>query len=542
MSGKLYKNFGWWSLIGISFSLTNSWLGMASSLVVGLTNGGPMLIIYGLIIAMFFALMCSIAISDFSSMLPNASGPCFWTLKLLSDPLQQKEVESDETPASISKENLEIREKEVFPEIEEDQLEWYCDTRNAVPRKKWKKNISLATGLLNYAGSVFTTSSICSSLSLSILGVYSLMNPQYTFRHWHSFVTYEVLNTFIMLVACYGRWLPVISKCGLAASVISYVMTLLVSIISRSFNHDAKWPAAKSIFRDFDNTTKWPPAMTFIVGLINPCWGFAGIDSATHMVDDTGYNLSRRLVPKVLLCNVLLGFVTSFTYSIVMFYCVIDINSVINSILPIVEIYYQATGNKSLSAFMQSCCIITGMICGFSSSTWQNRVLWSVSRTYLNLYNGDIRKPKRKVLEKLSTISSPVGIPLYAHVISHFFVLVVGCIFMGSDTAFNAIISACICILYLSYAIPCAILVFYKGRDSFMKNIIQEQRSLGISPHSIYRGFFALIPHILAICWATFCLVMFAFPNTLPVTGGNMNYVCVVYGIVAALIMVILTI
>lgn len=282
--------------------------------------------------------------------------------------------------------------------------------------------------------------------------------------------------------------------------------------------------------------------MTFILGLINPCWGFAGIDSATHMVDDTGYNMSRKLVPKVLICNVLLGFFTSFTYSIVMFYCVTDINSVINSILPIVQIYYQATGNKSLSAFMQSSCIITGIVCGFSSSTWQNRILWSVSRTHLHLCHGEVRKSKLKVLDKLSTISSPHGIPLYAHVISHFFVLIIGCIFMGSNTAFSAIISACISILYSSYAVPCAILVFFKGRKSFMDTVIQEQRSLGINPHRIYKGFLALVPHTLAICWAAFCLIMFAFPYTLPAAGGNMNYVCVVYGIVAALVLTILTI
>lgn len=172
--------------------------------------------------------------------------------------------------------------------------------------------------------------------------------------------------------------------------------------------------------------------------------------------------MSRKLMPKVLICNVLLGFFTSFTYSIVMFYCVTDINSVINSVLPIVQIYYQATGNKSLSAFMQSSCIITGIVCGLSSSTWQNRTLWSVPRIHLHLCHGEVRKSKLKVLDKLSTISSPHGIPLYAHVISHFFVLIIGCIFMGSNTAFSAIISACISILYSPYAVPCAILVFLR--------------------------------------------------------------------------------
>lgn len=542
MPEKLFKPLGWWSLVGISSSLTNSWLGIASSLVVGLTNGSPTLIIYGLIIAMFFALMSSIAISDFSSVLPNASGPCFWTLKLLSEPLQREHSQNSETITSTSKEGFEIQENELSFETEEVQLGWYCDTRNVLLKQEWKKNLGLTAGFLNYAGAIFTTSSVCSSLSLSILGVYAIMNPQYTLRHWHAFITYEVLSIFIALVGCNGKWIPFLSKFGLVVSILSYAMTLFVSIISRSFKHDAQWPNAKTVFGDFNNTTGWPPAMAFIVGLINPCFGFSGIDSATHMVDDTGYHASRKLVPRVLVCNVLLGFVTSFTYSIVMFYCVTDINSVVNSVLPTVQIYYQATGNKSLSAFMQSSCIVTGLFCGFSSSTWQNRVLWSISRTYLHLFRFKICGSKLNVLNKLSTISSPFDIPLYTHIVSHLLVLFIGCIFMGSDMAFNAIISACISILYLSYAIPCAILVFYNGRNNFMQNVIQEQRSLGITPKIMHGGFFALIPHIVAICWAAFCFIMFAFPYTLPVTGGNINYVCVVYGIVAALILVTLKI
>lgn len=109
------------------------------------------------------------------------------------------------------------------------------------------------------------------------------------------------------------------------------------------------------------------------------------------MVNDTGYHVSRKLVPKVLTCNPLLGSITSFTYSTVMFQCVTGIDSVVNSVLPTVQIYHQATGIKSLSAFMQSSCIVTGLFCDFSSGNWQNRVLWSISRAYLHFLPQNLR-------------------------------------------------------------------------------------------------------------------------------------------------------
>lgn len=193
--------------------------------------------------------MSSIAISDFSSVLPNASGPCFWTLELLSEPLQREHIQNSEIITSISKEGFEIKENELSFETDEVQLEWYCDTRNVLLKQEWKKNLGLTAGFLNYAGANFTTSSVRSSLSLSILGVYAIMNSQYMHHHWHAFITYEVLGIFIPLVGCNGKWIPFLSKFGLVVSMFSYAMMLFVSIISRSFKRDAQWPNANCFWR-----------------------------------------------------------------------------------------------------------------------------------------------------------------------------------------------------------------------------------------------------------------------------------------------------
>lgn len=212
MSRKLKQTFNWFSLIGISFSLTNSWLGLSSSLVMGLTNGGPLMVIYGLIIAMFFALMSAIAISDFASILPNASGPCFWTLKLLSEEDQEENIEIKPISGIESKATVEIYSKEISLEEEEDKLALYCDSSNVVLKHRWKKHLALATGFANYMGSVFTMSSVCASLLLNVLGLFSLMHSAYQVQQWHIFVTYEIFNILIAIGSCCGEWLQIISK------------------------------------------------------------------------------------------------------------------------------------------------------------------------------------------------------------------------------------------------------------------------------------------------------------------------------------------
>ncbi|KAK4891011.1 choline transporter [Elasticomyces elasticus] len=46
----LTRKFSVWSLLGVGFSLTNSWFGLSAAMVTGINSGGTALIIYGVII------------------------------------------------------------------------------------------------------------------------------------------------------------------------------------------------------------------------------------------------------------------------------------------------------------------------------------------------------------------------------------------------------------------------------------------------------------------------------------------------------------
>lgn len=530
-STKLLKNFSWWSLIGISFSLTNSWLGVSSSLVVGLYSGGPLLIIYGLIIGLFFTFMCGWSLSEFSSLLPNSSGSSFWVLKMLE---KNDDIEDNH--------NINIKSDSHSCD-DELKLEKYCAVSSVKVTSNWQRSVALTVGLINYFGAVFTTASVCSSLSLNFLGVYSLVHPAYEIKHWHVFLTYEILNVFFTTFNCWSKWLPAISQFGLYMSMFSFGLTFVISLVCRSNDKVTPWPTKSSIFSEFSNTTGWSSSgMAFIVGLINPLWAFAGIDSATHMVDEVGHSTSRTLVPRAIIGTVLLGFVTSFTYSIGMFYCITDTKSVVESILPILQIYYQATGNRNLSIFLQCCCITSGVVCGIASGTWQSRILWSISRDFENIDTNKPRPVFRYFCKRFGHVNSLLKVPLTSHLFSQAIVAIIGCIFMGSTTAFNAIITACITLLLLSYAIPCSILLVVVGKRQFYRRIGQELDELKLSTSSIFHSknaWFGYIANGLTIAWALFCLIFLSFPYTLPVSAGNMNYVSVVYGAIALVISVI---
>lgn len=516
---KFDKHFNWWSLLGIAFSLSCSWVGISASMAVGIASGGPLLIIYGLIIAAFFSLMCGISLGDFAAILPNSSGGSFWVLKMLEQESVTLKTPEYEDPSDD--------DEEVF-------LENYCQTVNVEVSSKFQKVSSMVVGLLNYFGAIFTTASICSSLSMSCIGIHKLLHPDYELKHWHVFVGYECINAVLTLFNIYSTPLPYISQFGLYTSLLSFAMTFIICIVSRSDNTVDPWPKASNIFGSFDNQTGWNSSgMAFVVGLVNPIWAFVGIDSATHMIDEVGYSKSRFLVPKVIITTIIVGFVTSFIYCVGLFFCITDQTAVVESILPIVEIFYQATGNRNLSVFLQCMCITTGFVSGIASGTWQSRILQSFGKSYAPFYKeGSLGN---KSLKKLAVLTPGFKSPLYAHFLSQICVTIIGCIFMGSSTAFNAIITACITLLLMSYAVPSFIFLFVIRKEKFIHRIESDVNCVG-RPN---RRRMSMIPHIICILWTLFCLVFLSFPYTLPVTAGNMNYTSVVYAVVFCIISIV---
>ena len=240
---------------------------------------------------------------------------------------------------------------------------------------------------------------------------------------------------------------------------------------------------------------------------------------------------ARTIVPRVIYTTVILGFITSFVYSITMFYCITDKESVQSSILPILEIYQQATKNRNLSLFMQSMCTFCGIISGVASSTWQSRILWSISRDFSTIDRKLGKNLTANFFSWIANIDAVLETPLRSVLLSHFFVVIIGCIFMGSTTAFNAIITASITLLFITYAMPSAILI---TKSSFLSSKTETQTSNdkeNVFPTTL--NWMQYIIHVLCIMWALFCLCFFSLPYELPVTASSMNYVSVAYAAVA---------
>ncbi|KLJ11107.1 hypothetical protein EMPG_13606 [Blastomyces silverae] len=109
-----------------------------------------------------------------------------------------------------------------------------------------------------------------------------------------------------------------------------------------------------------------------------------------------------------------------------------------------------------------------------------------------------------------------------AHAFSCFIVSVLGLLYLGSSTAFNSMVTACIVLLYISYAIP-IIALLIRGRDN-------------IKHGPFWLGKIGLCANIVVLLWTLFTVIMYSFPSVYPVKTSNMNYVSAVYFVVVVII------
>ena len=121
------RNFSVWSVLGVGFSLTNSWFAISLALVTGINSGGPVLLVYGILGLFFISICVGVSLSELASALPNAGGQYFWA--------------------------------------------------NELAPKKYANFASYLTGWIAWAGSIFTTAAVALGMGSAVVGCWQLTHP-----------------------------------------------------------------------------------------------------------------------------------------------------------------------------------------------------------------------------------------------------------------------------------------------------------------------------------------------------------------------------
>lgn len=184
-----------------------------------------------------------------------------------------------------------------------------------------------------------------------------------------------------------------------------------------------------------------------------------------------------------------------------------------NMVLPLSELFYQATSSRGGAFGLTFILFIALGPCVISSQLSTSRVLWAFARDRAMPYSS-----------WWSRVSAREGVPFNAQLLVTAVNAALGCIYLGSSTAFNSMLGSAVTINNIAYLIP------------ILTNLLTGRRNM-------YRGVFHMgrwgfFVNAITVAWLLFAIVFFSFPYSMPATTETMNYTCVVVGGIPILILV----
>ncbi|KAJ5090784.1 hypothetical protein N7532_009468 [Penicillium argentinense] len=449
---ELNRHFGLWSLTSLGIVIANSWASTGGTIVAALHNGGPMAIIYGLILVSVFYTAISASLAELASSMPSAGGVYYWSSVL---------------------------------------------SRNR------GRGAGFFTGYLNACAWLLSASSMSSMLGNEAVAMYLLKNP--TKADWHSwqvFIVFQLVNWICCAIVCFGnRLIPLLNRIALILSMCGLVTTVVVlTVMPRTHASNAQ------VWTEYHNKTGgWSDGVCFMTGLLNAAFAVGVPDCISHLSEEVPKPEVK--VPQGIMLQMLTAFTTSFVYLIALFYSIQDLDAVYASNIggfPTAEIYRQATGSNNGAIGLIAVLFIATFPTLIGTFITGGRMWWSLARDNATPF-----------ATYFAQVHPTLNCPVRATVAMSGLVTCLGCIYVGSTTAFQALISSFIVLSSLSYF------------GAILPHVLSRRQNM--VPGPFYMGQkLGMMVNIVALIYIMVTVVFFCFPFVLPATAHNMNYTSVI--------------
>ncbi|RDL32687.1 Uncharacterized protein BP5553_09143 [Venustampulla echinocandica] len=307
-----------------------------------------------------------------------------------------------------------------------------------------------------------------------------------------TFVVYQVLNLATASIVMFGnKAIPGLNRFSLFYLQIAWFVIMITVAATAPSHKDTEF-----VFRTWINKTGWESnVICFITGLVNPLYSLGGLDGISHITEEMP-NPSRN-APLAITITLSIAFVTGLTYLITLMFSVQDYSALATTStgLPLAELFLQATqsvGGAFALTFMLWIAIGPCMV-GSQLST--GRIFCA--------FTHDGALPFSSTWTK---VHPTLRIPLNAQLAVTAIIAILGCLYLGSSTAFNALLGSAGTINNLAYLVP------------ILTNVLMRRTTL-------HRGTFhmsyvvGMTVNIITCIWLVFAIVFFSFPYVKPVSS-----------------------
>ncbi|KAG5929887.1 hypothetical protein E4U42_004079 [Claviceps africana] len=404
----LSRKFSLWSMLALAFCVLGTWSTLAQDFATGLSNGGPVGILWGLLLVTACNTCVAVSLGELVSSMPTALGQAYWISHLWNTPTGRF-------------------------------MSYLC---------AW----------MNTFGWWTLTASQVAFMTQFLLAMKRIFDPAWegASQGWLQLVVYVAITVFLTLVnygACRRDWiLPMFNNfVGIvfAGLFVAFSLALLISVGTSS---SLRFQSPSFVFGKWINQTGWSDGVVWFLGLVQSAYGLTAFDSVIHMVEEIP--APRRNAPRTMYLAVLTGALSGFFFMVVCLFCIQSIESVLEPAVgnPFIQLLVSTVGLVG-GAVMVGLFIFNGFGQGCSILTSSSRLTWSFAR--------DGGFPFGVWFSKVDQTWKVPGRALW---LQCFIISLVGILYLFSNTVVQAVFSVSTITITISYAMPIAVLMAV-GRD-----------------------------------------------------------------------------
>ncbi|KAM6540259.1 hypothetical protein FALCPG4_001982 [Fusarium falciforme] len=449
---ELRRNRSMFTLLFQSLAIAAIPYGFGAPMINSIYGGGQLAMFLGWVVVCILDECIAISLGELAARWPTSAGPYYWSFQIASP--------------------------------------------------KYRTVLSFITGWTWLVGNWTITLSVnfgFASLLAAAVGIYY---PDYDWQPWKLLLIFYGLCLVTFFIVAFGnKFLPTVDTfCAAFTAITIFIACVFLSTKAADGRHSPSYTLGH-----YDNTLSGWGDFSFWIGALPPAYTFSALGMITAMAEECG-DATVKLPRAISLC-VPVGFVAGLFFIIPLCATLPPLAELLEAplgqVLP--YIFYRVTGTKAGGIALTALVLIITLFCSISITVAASRTTWAFAR--------DDAIPLSKVWSK---VDKRHGTPIYALVLTTVIEMLLGLIYLGSSSAFNAFVSVGVIGLAISYCIP------------ILLSMLTGRAGVNTAPWTFGKRF-GWVVNIVAVSWIAFEMVLFSMPPAIPVTPVTMNYAVVVF-------------
>ncbi|KAK5004208.1 hypothetical protein LTR28_009222 [Elasticomyces elasticus] len=350
-------------------------------------------------------------------------------------------------------------------------------------------------------------SSAATSTSLitanTIIAMYSLYHPDYSPQRWQIFLAFLILTWIDCSIVMFGqRYLAKVASLCAGICMAGVFVTILVCAIVPGTSHGTGYASKDFVWTQWNNQTGYTSdGFVFLAGMLNGAFAIGTPDGVCHLAEEIPD--PKRNIPKGIVAQLTTGFISTFFFYLAVLYSITSMSDVFATnivSLPLAAIYQQATNSKAGTVGLLVIFLLNTLVTLPGAYVAASRNLWTLGRDGATPFSST-----------LGRVSPRWRNPFNATFVCGCCVTVLGCIYIGSVTAFNAFVGVFAILTTMSYL------------AAILPHLLTRRRYVKPGPFWM-PGVWGYIVAGIACAYIIVFNVIYCFPYALPTTAVTMNY------------------